>query len=117
MIDHPTAYSSMYPFSRRHLFALCASLAMLLGGCPSTNDVHPPQGTISNGPRLLRAVEFNDPITPTPKDSVALAAAKNETVSFTVEMRDLPRANEKTPPVLRLQPLRIGTGAAAGGPH
>ena len=96
-------------YARLCFFAI-ALLIPLLTGCPPRDG-----GSVApverEGEAKLRAVNFDDPIAPVPSSrAVMLASAKNETVSFAVQVSHLPKSKERTAAVLRLQALRIGAG-------
>jgi hypothetical protein len=90
---------------------LLTSVALLVAGCPTLQNKPDPAGP--NSPKLL-ALYFKDPVTvATSSEPIALEAAKNETISFCMQVNNLTQAAVKIPPVLHLQALRRGTGAAA----
>lgn len=106
----PTTKTTMMRCPAPHLLLVLAGL-LLLSGCPSApqggGDGGKPGDPPKNGPKLMSLV-FPDPVTITATgDPIALGSARNETVSFAVQVNNLPRADEKVAPVLRMQPLKL----------
>ena len=87
--------------------------ALWLTGCPPHgDDGHgtPKLVERDDRPRVLQ-VNFDDPIASASiPDPVALTAAKNEVVSFTVQVSGIPHNSEHDPITLRLSPLKWGEG-------
>jgi len=90
---------------------LCPAL-LLLAGCPPVNNGGRTGSVEQDNRPKVRSLNFDDPILPIAVETpVSLTSAKNETVSFAVQISQLPKSTEKTAAVLRLQPLRLGAGA------
>jgi hypothetical protein len=87
----------------------------LMAGCPDKGprDRGGDPLVAANGPKLL-SVNFDDPIAPAfVAAPVSLTAAKNETVSFALQVSRLPKPTDKGAAVLRMQPLRMSAGKDA----
>ena len=99
-------------YSRSLLLAIVTLSPLLLTGCPPRDGGHDAVVEREDGPKL-RAVNFDDPIAPVAASgAVSLTSAKNETVSFAVQVSRLPKSKDRTAAMLRLQPLKIGAGKA-----
>jgi hypothetical protein len=99
-----------FPVRVRALVAM-SLLAISLTGCPPTPKPGPGT-TLSQDlrPKIL-LLNFDDPVAPLPaQQPLALEAAKNETVSFAVQVSNLPRNVDGDPVSLHLQSLKIGSG-------
>jgi hypothetical protein len=92
-------------------YPLLAGVALLLAGCPTLQQHKATPD--ENSPKLL-SLEIKDPVTVVASAApIALESAKNEIVSFCVQVNNLTDANTKVPVVLRLQALRLGGAAGA----
>ncbi len=100
--------------ARLPILAMICSMPFLLTGCPPAGNGAARTGPIEEDSRpKVRSVNFDDPITPMQVETpVALTSAKNETVSFAIQITRLPKSSEKVGAVLRMQPLRLGAGTA-----
>src|SRR5689334_14130673 len=93
---------------RRLSFIVTALLTILLTGCPPGGGNTGKPGETRTKVLLLNA---SDPIaTVAVAAPASLAAAKNEIMSFSIVVSDLPAPREKVAPVLRMHPLRMGAG-------
>src|SRR5437764_14491595 len=92
-------------------------LSMFILACIAPSCVPSEKNNVndtSRGPARIQWVQFSDPLKPQAiNPPVLLRSARNETVSFALQLNSLPDLTSKRPPLLRLSPLHSATATAA----
>lgn len=102
------------------MMSLALTLSMLPGGCgPVEPDARPPRTASNPGGIRLEAVDLHDLAPASVRaGAIDLSGAKNEWMSFTLEVRNLPATNGKRSHQLRIGALSHGdSGASLGTEH